>query len=239
MCADTPIVLAALEGDSPRIIATIGSSANDIKVLARADHGIVSPEDLIGARIGTRERTAADFFLHTFLGRHGMLAQDVEVVYGSFEEVVDALATGTLGAAALRPPHLGDAQQRLGDGAVTFEEPGLYVKTMNVVVSDSVSFEVCVKLLEALIAVEPEASVHLCDENSAELAETLDMDVESVCDSLCSDEFEVRLDQSLLLTLEDAARWAAGPDADAPDFLYQFFTDPLDKIDSRRVSVIR
>jgi NitT/TauT family transport system substrate-binding protein len=238
-CADTPIVLAALEGDSPRIIATIGSSANDIKVVARADQGIVSPEDLRGARIGTRRRTAADFFLHTFLGKHGMLEQDVEVVHGSFDESADALVEGTLAAATLRPPQLGDVQQRLGDGAVTFEEPGLYVKTMNLVISDSVSIDTCIGLLASLIAVEPEAGSHLCEDAADELAAILDTDAESVCDSLRSNEYKVRLDQSLLLTLEDAARWGAGPNTDLPDFLSQLCLDPLDEIGPGRVSVIR
>lgn len=94
LCADTPIVLGALSGDPVTIIATIATDSNDIRIVARADAGISRPEDLVGKRIGTRRGTAAHFFLHSFLIMNGMSDPDVEVSFGSFEAVTEAVSTG-------------------------------------------------------------------------------------------------------------------------------------------------
>ncbi|MBN2840153.1 MAG: NrtA/SsuA/CpmA family ABC transporter substrate-binding protein, partial [Coriobacteriia bacterium] len=134
LCADTPIVLAALDGRPATILATAATHSNDIQIVARADAGITVPEDVRGKRIGTREGTAAHFFLHGFLIKYGMSEEDVDVRFDSFESVTAALIAGELDAVSLRQPFTSQLAAALGDDFVLFEEHGLYDKTMNLCV---------------------------------------------------------------------------------------------------------
>ena len=128
------IVLAALEGRPATIIATVATHTNDIQIVARADAGITAPTDLRDKRVGTREGTAAHFFLHGFLIKYGMSDVDVDLRFDSFEGVTAALIAGDLHAVSLRQPFTSQLAAALGDDFVLFEEHGLYDKTMNLCV---------------------------------------------------------------------------------------------------------
>ncbi len=65
--ADVPIVKNSLERHDFAILATLGTTYNDNKIVARKDHGITSPENLRGKLVATQGNSAAHFFLHLFL----------------------------------------------------------------------------------------------------------------------------------------------------------------------------
>lgn len=241
--ADVPVVIATLEGDVPQIIATIGRSQDDVRIVARRDRGISEPADLVGKSICTREETAAEFFLHTFLARHGLDESELELVIDTFEAAVSGVAEGVWDAAALRSPHLDRLTEELGPNGIVFSEPGLYVKTMNLCVADSLEHDTRVRLLKALVDAEHPKDPEMLPRWRQELSETLADEIDLLCDAQVTDEFLVRLDQSLLLSLEDAARWIISERGDAdmevPDFLDQLDLAPLDEVDPDRISVIR
>ena len=241
--ADTPIVFAALDGARFDVLATIASSDNDIKVVVRADREIDDPRELRGRCVATAPRTAAHAFLATFLSRHGLLAEDVNLCLEPFDVVAEGLTSGQFGAAALREPFVGELVESLGDELIVFEEPGLQLKTMNVCVSPELDPAVRVRLMRALVASEPATGAEVCDEAVAIIAERLGFDPEDACETLCVGEYRVRIDQALLLALEDQARWAIASGLTAaentPDFLERFDLGPLDAVDPYRVEVIR
>ncbi len=242
-CADTPIVFAALDGARFDVLATIASSDNDIKVVVRADRGIDDPRELEGACIATAPGTAAHAFLATFLSRHGIASEDVDLCLEPFDAVADGLASGRLGAGALREPFVAELVESLGSEVLVFEEPGLYLKTMNVCVAPDLDASVRIRLMRALVAFEPGADAEVCDEAVPIVAERLGLDPEEACDSLCAGEYRIRIDQGLLLALEDQVRWATASGLTEaehmPDFLDYFDMDPLDAVDPSRVEVIR
>lgn len=244
LCADTPIVIGALEGHPVEIIATVSTDANDLKVVARSDAGIDAPGDLAGKRVGTQRGTAAHFFLHSFLIQNGMAEEDVDVRFDSFSALTAAMIRGDLDAVSVRQPFIGELHQALGDRYILFEEHGLYGKTMNLCVAPDggVDAERKERLIRSFIDAERYAVSVPIDRINAEVASALRIESTELCDCMFV-QGAVSLRQSLVLTLEDQARWAisAGLVTDPHPFdsLSMLDPGPMDAIDADRVTVLR
>ncbi len=245
LCADTPIVMAAVQGKPFRIITTIGTHANDIKIVARASAGITEPADLRGKRVGTRQGTAANFFLHTVLVKYALADSDVQFTYDTFENVTAALIAGEIDAAALRQPFISQLEDALGRDFVLFEEEGLYEKTMSLCVRSGqgkLDPEIEERLVRAFIAAEDASVTDDTGRLKTEVAEAMGVPAEDLCDCIIV-HGSVGLRQSLLLGFEDQARWAIGSGhVSAPevlDMLSIIDTTVLDAIAPDRVTVIR
>jgi len=244
LCADTPIVIGALQGHPVRIIATASTDANDIKLVARSDAGIETPRDLEGKRVGTQRGTAAHFFLHSFLIKNGMSEADVDVRFDSFAAITEDLISGDLDAVSLRQPFIGQLHEALGERYVLFEEHGLYGKTMNLCVAQDGTLdpEVKARLVRSFIDAEQQAVSVDIDQTNAEVASALRIAPDELCDCMFV-EGAVGLRQSLILTLEDQARWVRDSGlVEAPtefDSLAMLDPSPLDAVDSDRVTILR
>lgn len=244
LCADTPIVIGALQGHPVRIIATASTDANDIKVVARSDAGIETPRDLDGKRVGTQRGTAAHFFLHSFLIKNGMSEADVDVRFDSFAAITEELVSGDLDAVSLRQPFIGQLHEALGERYVLFEEHGLYGKTMNLCVAQDGTLgpEVKARLVRSFIDAEQQAVSVDIGQTNAEVASALRIAPDELCDCMFV-EGAVGLRQSLILTLEDQARWVRDSGlVEAPmefDSLAMLDPGPLDAVDSDRVTILR
>lgn len=70
--AQTPVMFNSFSRDDYAIMATMVHSDNDSKVLARKDHGIQSPADLRGKKIGVTKGSTGHFFLSRFLIQYGL-----------------------------------------------------------------------------------------------------------------------------------------------------------------------
>lgn len=244
LCADTPIVIGALEGHPVKIIATASTDANDIKIVARSDAGIETPRDLAGKRVGTQKGTAAHFFLHSFLIKTGISDDEVDVRFDSFAALTEALIAGDLDAVSVRQPFIGQLHDALGERYVLFEEHGLYGKTMNLCVAhdDQLDPEVKERLVRSFIAAEQQAISVDIDQTNAEVASALRIAPSELCDCMFV-EGAVGLRQSLILTLEDQARWVRDSGlVEMPvefDSLDMLDPGPLDAVESDRVTILR
>ncbi|MHB1018194.1 MAG: ABC transporter substrate-binding protein [Coriobacteriia bacterium] len=244
LCADTPIVIGALGGHPVEIIATVSSDANDIKMVARSDAGIEEPGDLAGKRIGTQQGTAAHFFLHSFLIKNGMSEVDVDVRFDSFADITESLLAGDLDAVSLRQPFIGQLHEALDDRYVLFEEHGLYGKTMNLCIApnNDLDSEVKERLVRSFIDAEQQAISVAMEQTNAEVAAALRIEPTELCECMFV-EGAVGLRQSLILTLEDQARWVidSGLVADPVEFdsLSMLDPGPMDAVDADRVTILR
>lgn len=244
LCADTPIVVGALAGSPVTIIATVSTDVNDIKVVARADAGIDTPDDLAGKRIGTQQGTAAHFFLHSFLIETGMAETDVDVRFDSFAGVSESLLSGELDAVSVRQPFIGQLQEGLGERFVLFEEYGLYGKSMNLCVApdQSLGADVKERLVRSFIAAEERATSVEMEQTIDEVSAALRIAPAELCDCMFVEGI-VGLRQSLVLTLEDQARWVRGSGLVADpvtfDSLSMLDPGPLDAVDADRVTILR
>lgn len=245
LCADTPIVTSAINGEPFRIIATVATDSNDLKIVARKSAGITAPEDLLGKRIGTRQGTAAHFFLHVYVTRHGMADEDIAAVYDSFENVTAALIAGQVDAVSLRQPFIAQLEDALGDDFVLLEEEGLYGKTMNLCVpadGDGVDSDTQKRFIRAFILAEEVGVADASGRIVAQVADDIGVRADDICSCIIT-RGAVTLQQSLVLNLEDQVRWAMesglATSASAPDMLEYIDTSPLDAVAPERVTLIR
>lgn len=242
--ADIPIVFESMARRDFRIVATIGSSDNEPRIIARKDREVKTPADLRGKRIATQKASAVHFFLHVFLLQNGMIAEDVTLSFLKADELVKALVDGEIDAFSMREPYISQAAKLLGDNAVVFEKPGLYRKTFNVAVSADLHQnrpEVVRRAMQALVQAEafaqkhPEQAIQIV----AKVLESSPADIAAIWpDSV----LKVSLDQSLLVSLEDEAKWVINSKltdvTEAPNYLEMIHLGSLKAVAPFLVSVI-
>lgn len=244
--AETPVAFAGFDRSDLRIIATIGSTDTEIKIVARKDSGISSPADLAGKIIATNKKgTSQHFFLHLFLLKHGIADSDVTSIFSDPTDLERKLVEGEVDAAVLSAPSDTQALLNLGANGIVFEAPGLYERSYNLVTTDAYVMahpEVIERILKALIKAQsysqndPERAMQI-------IASVFSIDEQDVRAVWPNVELKVSLDQSLLTALDDEARWALQTEQVAGDSIPNFFNmlslDAMDSVAPREISVIR
>jgi len=209
--ADVPIVFNSFDRNDFKIVATIGSSDNEPRIIARKDKLISSPQTLTGKRIVTKKGSAVHFFLNTFLAYSGITNEDIELSFTkNGHEMVNLLASGKVDAISHREPFISQAINRLGDNAIIFEKPGAYTKTFNLVATDTAiqnKAEAIKRVLKALLMAEEFARKQPADTIKI-VANALGITEGSLITVWNSIELSLELDQTLITTLEAQSRWA-------------------------------
>jgi NitT/TauT family transport system substrate-binding protein len=89
-------------------------SDKDIKILARQDRGIKTPESLKGKVVGVTAGTASHFFLNLFLIYHQMQISDVQIIDLEPPGLSKALIEGQVDAIATWEPYIYYSGKALG-----------------------------------------------------------------------------------------------------------------------------
>lgn len=243
--AEVPIVFSSFQRDDFRIVAGIGDASADVEIIARRSAGIGKPEDLRGKRIATQKASAVHFFLHIFLVKHGLSDEDVRLSFKRPDDLVDALAKGEVDAISMREPYASQAKKRLKDDAISFTEPGLYVKRMVMVAANSMATsrpEPIRKILRALLRAEDFARNN-AQPTSQLVGRWLGIETSDVVADRQQLRLGVSLDQALLASMEDEARWASRSHlvegAKVPNYLLLVYFDGLSAVRGERINVIR
>ncbi len=242
--ADTPIARAAVDGRPLAVLATISEIERGILIIARKDKGISVPGDLRGKRIGFAVGSSAEFFLHIFLTTSLINPRDVRVVDLPPDKGVTALLSGELDAVTTWAPHTILLREKLGDGAVIFHDPSIYTQTWNIAVKqESVKShpERMKKFLRALagadefISRRPAEARAICSKNIGTEGPLFEKEWQDY-------HFALKLEQSLILNLEDQARWMikreAGQSRRPPNFLEFIHTDALKAVRAEAVTIV-
>lgn len=243
--SDVVFLLAVMRGEPLAVAASVLHVANDNAVVARRDRGIAAPRDLAGKRIGVSFGTSGEYFLWAFLVRNRLAPESVTLVDVAPNAIAAELAQGNIDATATWSPILADAQAALGPNAVRFAEPDAY--RLDFLLVGGSGFlqahpQVAQKLVRALLQAEqyqrlyPQAALEL-------LARRLKVDVRALQPLWADFNFKVQLRQSLLITLEDQARWAMArgyaADGPLPNLLPNLYLDALLAVQPERVTVVR
>jgi ABC-type nitrate/sulfonate/bicarbonate transport system substrate-binding protein len=242
--AETPIVRAILDGKPLAVVATISEIEHSNLVIARKDAGISAAGDLVGKRVGLARGSAADFFLHIYLLSSRVDPKTVEVVALKPDEVVEAIVSKRVDAVCTWDPYVTTILSRLGSGAMVLDEPGLYTLTWNTVTRRDLTKsdpDLIVRLTRAIargtdyVAQNPE-------EAQAITAKATGIDLATTREKWADYRAVIRLDQSLLLSMEDEARWmrSVEPTASAgiPNFLEYIYTGALKAVRPDEVRII-
>lgn len=242
--ADTPVVIASFERNDFYILATI-SEGHDEKVIARKDKGINVVTDLKGKKVGLAGKGIGNhFFLSTLLTFNGLTEKDVEIVVIDGKKLLSALENSTLDAIAVVEPDASKAKKLLGDKAVVFPNQGIYRKTFELMVRKDFAQnhpETLIRFLRAIGKANKFINENK-EESQSLVAEVLKLDKKEVTAIWDENSKTLSLDQSLLLTLEEEARWVIKnkltDKTTVPNYLNYIYFDALEKVKPEAVTII-
>ncbi len=192
------------------ILATISASAYQIKLVARRGTQLAEAPQIRGKRVATVMGSSAQYFLDNWLVFNDIDPRTVTVVPESPEAIVAALEQRDVDAIAVWEPLASVAATALRGEAVTFASPRVYTQHFNLVADRATIARrepELVKLLRALIraqrliADDPAAAADL-------LAARLHVSRATAVKAMADQDFRIRLDQSLVTTMQSQARWA-------------------------------
>lgn len=245
VCADTPFVLESFSRRDLRLVAIIGTSDNELKLVAHPDSGIREVADLRGRRVATQKGSSLHFFLHLALLKHGLSERDVELTFAAPDALPGLLREKRVDAVALREPLISRDLSASGNPPVVLQEPGLFVKYYGVVTTAGFvvkSADTLARFIKALVDAEELADA---DNGRASriVSQRLSLPDEVYQPVWRTLDLRVSLPQSVLLDLEDQARWAVSSKlveaGSIPNYLDLIHDATLRALKPAAVSIIR
>ncbi len=204
---ELPVVFNAFSRTDHVIIGTFVSSVDDLKIVARPGSGVSTVAQLAGKRIGTVAGTSSQYYLDLTLLAAGVDPRTLDIVPLQPEQMVEALRTGRVDAAAIWEPF---GFMALAQGGKRLPSAGGYVETFNLISHRRLLGTRAAELARLLRAVE-RAEQHIAaqpEDAKAILRQRLQLEqafVDWVWPGLA---FRLGLSQSLIATMESQARWA-------------------------------
>lgn len=208
--AETPVMFNAMKGEAFFVIANIEASNDNNAIVARRDAGIHARTDLKGKRIGFTPGTTSDFFLDSFLMASGLTRQAIKPVPLKPEEMQEAIQMKRVDAVCTWNYPLTLIARALGSNGLVMFDREIYTETFNLAVSRELIEkrpETARRFLRALIKAEAFVAQHP-EEAQGIMATSTKIDLDLIREVWKAFNYVVRLDQTLLITLEDEARWA-------------------------------
>lgn len=242
--AETPVVFESFVRRDFRVVACIGSTDNEIKIVARRDRGIERGADLKGKRVATQSASSMHFFLHMFLLKHGLSDSDVDIRFKQPGELAPLLVAGDVEACAMREPLISQVRDELGAVVVVLQEPGLFVKYYTLVAPPALLAErqgLTRRVLRALVRAEAFAQAQP-EQARAAVARGLGITERVMAIQWREVDLRVTLHQALLVALKDEARWVVQnklvDPAPAPNYLRFIQWPALEAVNPEAVTII-
>lgn len=238
--AETPLMFAGLKGEKIYVVTTIADSNKYLTIVARKDKGIAGPKDLSGKTIGVRKGTTGEYFLHAYLTFYRIAEDRIHIVDMQPEELADALKKGDIDAAAAWYPHTAKQQRILGANAITLENQNIYKILWNIAAGQEFAKaypETIEKLLRALIQAQ-----RYIEEHPKDAQKIVEGYVGAENIMLADFNFDIRLSQTLILSLEEQARWAIRSGLtgkkEIPNFLRMMYAEGMEAVAPDSVTVV-
>lgn len=242
--AQTPIVFNSFERDDYVVIAAMVYSDDDVNLIARLDAGVKDPSDIKGKKIGVTKGSTGHFFLGLFLTLNNIKISEVEIIDLEPQDLPRALADGRVDAISSWEPHIVNAAQLLGDNARILPSENIFREEFYFIVKRNFAEENH-ETLKRFLRAASRASDFIRqnqEESQAIVAERLRLDKDIVSALWDKFVFEVSLNQSLLVTLDDEAKWAIRNNLtdkrDLPNYFEFIYMDALHEVRPDAVTII-
>lgn len=242
--AELAIVRQAFAKERVRTLASIDMFIH-MKLIGRKDRGIQNISDLKGKRIGVPLKTAADFMFGRFLDLQGINANQLTIVDVQAPQAVDAVVSGDVDAVVVWQPNVTVITDRLGDKASVWDvQSGQPIYCAVVTTGDLASRnpDVLKRFLNSVAQAE-EYLVRNPVQARAIVQKRLAYDDRYIETIWPEHQFSIRLDQSLILAMEDQARWMINnnltTEKQVPNFLDYIYEDSLKAVKPGVVNIIR
>ncbi|MDX1641615.1 MAG: ABC transporter substrate-binding protein, partial [Balneolaceae bacterium] len=249
---ETPVVYALMDTSyipgnyvPPfQIFADMVYSSETQKIIARKDHGISEPLDIVGKKVALFEGTSIDFFLDSFLLEHQISRNEFQTVNMNPSQQLDAILNGEIDVAITWEPYASFIQQELGENATYLDTELTYSTLCLSVTLDSyaqANQDVLVSYLNSIVAAQE--FMHENPDYSRKLfAQKTGVPV-NVIESIWSEiDFELSLSERMLSLIEEQARWMIRnneADTTMQDMKHFVNFAPMEDVHPRGITVIR
>jgi ABC-type nitrate/sulfonate/bicarbonate transport system substrate-binding protein len=241
--SETPLMHAILQGNKIYIVATV-TEHQEVKLIARRDHGIKTPGDLRGKLVATLPGTNSDYFMYEFLDKNGIRVEDVKITNMAPPDMVTAFIKGDIDAYFAWEPHIYFAQKQLPQESIVFPAGDLYYGRHCVAMNQDfvrAHPEVVDKLILGFLRAEKFVSERP-EEAMAIVSKITGMDIGALKTLWPEYKVNIHLDSKLIQILDKEALWArslAKSSEPVPNFYDYIYTQALSKerpssVDMRR-----
>ena len=243
--ADMPVVFESFKRQDFCIIATFTYSFLFVKIIARKDSGIKKGVDLKGKKVGANRGTSSHFFLGEFLIRNRLSISDVEMVNIGTVDLPAALKNNEVDAISVWQPYTQKALQLLGDDAIELPSSEIYRTTFSFAIMKIFAKEHPEIVHKFLRAIDKTAAFIRKDREKAQeiIAGSFKLDKNVVSAAWDDFVFGISLDQSLLLSWDNIARWAIKNKLvnkkKIPNYLNYICLDALQAVKPKSITIIR
>jgi ABC-type nitrate/sulfonate/bicarbonate transport system substrate-binding protein len=240
--AEAPTTAAAMSGQKIAFLARTEYSY--IKTLTATAAEIHKPVDLKEKRIAFTAGTGGEVYTVQLLKAAGLGKDDVTLVNLRPQDMVAALASGSIDAYGTWEPHIFNGIKALGSKVTPLDTKGIYAETFNIVLMQDYlqkKPEVAKNFLRALV--EAEAWMKANREQAINVvAEFVKMPVDELKPIWDDYVYQVALDDKTLDILNAHASWrlASGnhpPGAVMPDWRTVIFSSPLKSVAPEKVLI--
>lgn len=243
--ADMPVVFESFKRQDFCTIATFTYSFPFVKIIARKDSGIKTGADLKGKKVGANRGTSSHFFLGVFLIHNRLSISDVEMINIRTVDLPAALKNNEVDAISVWQPYTQKAMQLLGDNAVELPSSEIYRTTFNFAVMKIFAKEHPEILQKFLRAIDKAAAFIRKDREKTQeiIAGSFNLDKKMVSAAWDDFAFGISLDQALLVSWDNIARWAIKNrlvnKKQIPNYLNYICLDALEAVKPNSITIIR
>lgn len=239
--SDTVLMYNSLERADFASLGYFVSSPTDLAIISRSPMPKMTREAWSGRRIGMVDSSSSEFLLHSWLLYHNLDAGTLQLVPVQPEQMLQALAEQRLDAVSVWQPYAFDILRKL-PGSQALPNPGLHTLTFHLIArrgAIAARLQDYSALLRAIQRAEQFIAQHP-SQAQAILRKELAVDQRFIDWIWPRYHYRLGLDQALITSLENQARWALSgrPAATPPNYLDFIDTRPLQQVAPGAVTVI-
>ena len=218
-----PLVGCAFNKNPVSLFTTVNKNES-FYLTGRKDRGIQNISDLKGKKIGLTRGTIAEFYLGRFLDLNGLKLTDVSLVNINQTAAPDSISGTTVDAVLVSQPFSYNVGTRLGANGITWPaQSGQFVFQGVAAGNDWIAAhpKLVIQFLKALAQAEDFTNTHPEEAKATQRKLLSDSDAGFLDQSWSLQQFALSLDKSLVLAMEDEARWMIAnnltPEKTVPD----------------------
>ncbi len=242
--AEFPLVREALGKSGIAIIASIDKFYH-VQLAARKDRGIETVSDLKGKKIGAARGTLTEFYLGRFLNLHGISLQDATIVYLPFAQAADALANGSVDAFQVQGKDIPLIKERLDSSKLVIWQSQSGQAGYEVISGRREFLDDHPEAIRRLLKTLEEAARYVLSnpgEARAIIQKRLNYKDAYMATMWPQHQYSLALDQSLILAMEDEARWMISnnltTEKQVPNFRDYIYSQGLEEVKPEAVNII-
>jgi NitT/TauT family transport system substrate-binding protein len=244
VAADYVGVINLFSSENLRILAQ-ASKHQVFQVVARKDKGIEEAADLKGKKVGVTKRSAGEFYLGRFLAFNNLSISDLTIIDLPPAEMNRQIETGDLDAVVTFDPHAYNIQKKLGNNIIIWSAQGEQ-KTFAITYSTNTYIQDHPDIIKRYLRSLFEAEDYMKEKPTEAknlMARLLKYDPSYVDYMLRNFTFAQGLDQELLFSMEDQARWAIDNHLTekntVPNYLNSIYFPGLEGVKPEAITIIR